>query len=122
MPLRCDISEAVFIRLALDTRLFVGDMAQAGGLDFGGGGTRGGGILGEKGVFTGLSAVYPKTGNFSGLTDIVNNGTIVCEKRHNSMRPPISASGFLLGALLAATAAVVKILFLNEVEERREYR
>ena len=48
MPIRRDISEAVFIRLALDTRLFVGDMAQAGGLDFGGGGTRGGGILGGK--------------------------------------------------------------------------
>lgn len=38
------------------------------------------------------------------------------------MRPPISASGLLLGALLAATAAAVKIIFLNEVEERRAVR
>jgi len=35
------------------------------------------------------------------------------------MRPPISASGFLLGALLAATAAAIKIIFLNDIEERR---
>lgn len=38
------------------------------------------------------------------------------------MRPPISASGFLLGALLAATAVTVKIIFLNEIEERRAAR
>ncbi len=38
------------------------------------------------------------------------------------MRPQFSASGFLLGALLAATAAAVKIIFLNEVEERRTAR
>ena len=30
----------------------------------------------------------------------------------------VTASGLLLGALLAATAAAVKILFLNEIEER----
>ena len=35
---------------------------------------------------------------------------------------PISKSGFLLGALLAAAAAAVKIIFLNDVEERREAR
>lgn len=33
------------------------------------------------------------------------------------MRP--SASGFFLGALLAATAAAVKIIFLKDIEERR---
>jgi len=38
------------------------------------------------------------------------------------MRPPISASGFLLGALLAATAAAVKILFLKDIEDRRDAR
>lgn len=38
------------------------------------------------------------------------------------MRPTISASGFLLGALLAATAVALKIIFLNEVEERRTAR
>lgn len=32
---------------------------------------------------------------------------------------PISATGFLLGALLAATAAAIKIIFLNDIEERR---
>jgi hypothetical protein len=32
---------------------------------------------------------------------------------------PISKSGFLLGALLAATAAAIKIFFLDEIEERR---
>jgi len=35
------------------------------------------------------------------------------------MRTPISASGFLLGALLAATAVAIKIIFLNDLEERR---
>ncbi len=38
------------------------------------------------------------------------------------LRPQMSASGFFLGAFLAATAAAVKIIFLNEIEERREYR
>jgi len=38
------------------------------------------------------------------------------------MRPPISASGFLLGALLAATAAAIKIIFLNDIEDRRTAR
>ena len=33
------------------------------------------------------------------------------------MRP--SASGFFLGALLAATAAAVKIIFLKDIEDRR---
>ncbi len=32
--------------------------------------------------------------------------------------PPISKSGFLLGALLAAVAAVVKITFLDEMDRR----
>ena len=64
--------------------------------------------------------MYPKTGNFPGLTDIVNKGTMSGERSTNSMRSPISASGFLLGALLAATAAAVKIIFLNEIEERRD--
>ncbi len=63
--------------------------------------------------------MYPKTGNFPGLTDIVNKGTMFGERDTKPMRPPISASGFLLGALLAATAAAVKIIFLNEIEERR---
>ena len=34
----------------------------------------------------------------------------------------VTTSGFLLGALLAATAAAVKIIFLNEIEEAREAR
>ena len=33
--------------------------------------------------------------------------------------PPISKSGFLVGALLAAVAVAIKLLFLNEAEERR---
>lgn len=32
--------------------------------------------------------------------------------------PPISKSGFLLGALLAAVAAAVKITFLDELDRR----
>jgi hypothetical protein len=32
---------------------------------------------------------------------------------------PVSRTGFLLGALLAAAAAAVKIIFLNDIEERR---
>ncbi len=35
---------------------------------------------------------------------------------------PISPSGFLLGALLAAAAAAVKIFVLDEIEERRAAR
>jgi predicted outer membrane lipoprotein len=38
------------------------------------------------------------------------------------MTRPISVPGFLLGALLAATAALVKIVFLEEIEERRDAR
>ncbi len=38
------------------------------------------------------------------------------------MTRPISPAGFLLGALLAATAAAVKILFLDEIQDRRAAR
>ncbi len=34
----------------------------------------------------------------------------------------VTPAGLLLGALLAATAAAVKIFFLNEIEERQASR
>jgi hypothetical protein len=62
--------------------------------------------------------LFPKTRVFTVLKNIVKNGTIKVQKETNSMRP-ISKSGFLLGALLAAMAAAIKIIFLDEIEERR---
>ena len=34
--------------------------------------------------------------------------------------PPVSKSGFLLGAALALAAVAVKIVFLNEMDEKNE--
>lgn len=39
-------------------------------------------------------------------------------KKKEYMMPPISKSGFVLGALLAAAAAVVKIVVLDELDRR----
>ncbi len=38
-------------------------------------------------------------------------------KKENTM-PPVSKSGFVLGALLAAAAAAVKIVVLDELDRR----
>lgn len=39
-------------------------------------------------------------------------------KKKEYTMPPISKSGFVLGALLAAAAAVVKIVVLDELDRR----
>jgi len=39
-------------------------------------------------------------------------------KKGTKSMPPISKSGFLLGALLAAAAAAVKIVVLDELDRR----
>lgn len=47
--------------------------------------------------------------------EIVKKGT---KSMPPASMPPISKSGFLLGALLAVVAAAVKITFLDELDRR----
>jgi hydroxyethylthiazole kinase-like sugar kinase family protein len=48
----------------------------------------------------------------------VKIATIYIVKKGTKFMPPISKSGFLLGALLAAAAAVVKIVVLDAIDRR----
>ncbi len=44
--------------------------------------------------------------------------TVKISKKKEYTMPPISKSGFVLGALLAAAAAAVKIIVLDELDRR----
>ena len=44
--------------------------------------------------------------------------TVTLNAKKEYTMPPISKSGFVLGALLAAAAAAVKIIVLDEIDRR----
>lgn len=44
--------------------------------------------------------------------------TVKIDAKKETVMPPISKSGFVLGALLAAAAAAVKIVVLDEMDRR----
>jgi hypothetical protein len=76
------------------------------------------GGAGECLIKVGILKFYPKKPGYFTLTNIVKNATIYIVKKGTKSMPPISKSGFLLGALLAAAAAVVKIVVLDEIDRR----